>query len=177
MGAVSNAAGASSKRQMSLNGTKPAVPDSFTPCIRKRSRDYTSFGRRNSPDHGAAHGRTSPDSGETIEAGAGWKTRCVSWVPGDSAAREGGRYRCFLPDLTGFAASHCTKPGTQQFILSLRRIRKRGSAPKVRCSATQTGGLGVAVTTPTGIFCGVSARGPEVGSTAFQGHEAAPLFA
>ena len=33
--------------------------------------------------------------------------------PGRSAARARGRYRCFLPDLTGFTTSRCTEPGAQ----------------------------------------------------------------
>lgn len=27
------------------------------------------------------------------------------------------RYRCFLPDLAGFATAHCTKPGAWQFTI------------------------------------------------------------
>jgi hypothetical protein len=33
---------------------------------------------------------------------------------GGFAAHELNHYRCFLPDLAGFAAARCTKPETQQ---------------------------------------------------------------
>jgi len=41
--------------------------------------------------------------------------------PGWSAAHRLNRYRCFFPDLAGFAAAYCTEPGTwQTTILSWR---------------------------------------------------------
>jgi hypothetical protein len=44
-------------------------------------------------------------------------------IAGLAEAHRTGRYRCFLPDLAGFAMFCCTGPGYQDRILLAERVR------------------------------------------------------
>ena len=45
-------------------------------------------------------------------------------APGDSAAHLKVHYRCFLPNLAGFAVSDCTEPETCKRVCVLRKARE-----------------------------------------------------